>query len=443
MRKYPTYKLSGVDWLGEIPSDWQCMKIKRLTVVKRGASPRPIDDSKYFDMNGEFAWVRIADVTASERYLEYTTQRLSKLGSSLSVKRYPGDLFLSIAATVGKPIIAKVKCCIHDGFVWFPYLKINPEFFYYLFSTGLPYQGLGKMGTQLNLNTDTVGDINLPIPRDEEISSIVHFLDYKTGQMDSFIANRQKQIELLKEQKTGILNNAVSNGINPKAKMKSSGIPWIGDIPYNWIVIRLKFIIKTMASGVSVNSTDEPAEANEYGILKTSSVYTGEFNPNENKKILETEYVRMACPVKANTIIISRMNTPELVGANGFVDKDYERLFLPDRLWQTVFFKKAQIVPKWLSYFLSSNRFRTLLSSLATGTSASMKNITQDDVLGSYICLPPIEEQHAMVEFLKEEILKIDTLISKYQKQIDLMQEYRTALISQAVTGKIDVREYV
>ncbi len=185
MKKYPTYKPSGVDWMGAIPSDWKCMKIKRLTVVKRGASPRPIDDPKYFDENGEFAWVRIADVTSSERYLEDTTQRLSELGSSLSVKRYPGDLFLSIAATVGKPIITKVKCCIHDGFVWFPYLKTNPEFLYYLFSTGLPYQGLGKLGTQLNLNTDTVGGINLPIPQDDEITTIVRFLDYKTGQIDS------------------------------------------------------------------------------------------------------------------------------------------------------------------------------------------------------------------------------------------------------------------
>ncbi len=224
--------------------------------------------------------------------------------------------------------------------------------------------------------------------------------------------------------------------------MKDSGIEWIGEVPEHWEILKLKYIIKTMASGVSVNSTDDPAEPFEFGILKTSCVYTGEFNPNENKKILESEFDRMACQVKGNSIIMSRMNTPELVGANGFVDKDYKNLFLPDRLWQTVFFKKAQIVPRWLSYFLASHRFRTLISSLATGTSASMKNITQEDVLGSSICLPTIKEQNEMLVFFENETSIIDTLISKYQKQIDLMQEYRTSLISQAVTGKIDVREW-
>ena len=144
-------KDSGVAWLGDIPAHWKVIRIKHITPVKRGASPRPIDDPKYFDDDGEFAWVRIADVSASDRYLENTTQRLSELGSSLSVKRYPGDLFLSIAGTVGKPIITNIKCCIHDGFVYFPDLQESNEFFYYLFACGQPYLGLGKMGTQLNL----------------------------------------------------------------------------------------------------------------------------------------------------------------------------------------------------------------------------------------------------------------------------------------------------
>jgi type I restriction enzyme S subunit len=207
-------KPSGIEWIGDIPEHWECMKIKRLSVVKRGASPRPIDDPKYFDENGEFAWVRIADVTASERYLENTTQRLSKLGSSLSVKMYPNDFFLSIAGSVGKPIITKIKCCIHDGFVWFPYLKINHEFLYYLFSTGLPYQGLGKFGTQLNLNTDTVGDIFLPIPTADEMTIIVSFIDNQTQKIDCLISKYQKQIELMQEYRTALISQAVTGKID-------------------------------------------------------------------------------------------------------------------------------------------------------------------------------------------------------------------------------------
>lgn len=116
-KPYSTYKESGVDWLGDIPTRWAVRKVKRLCLVRRGASPRPIDDPIYFDDDGEYAWVRITDVTASERYLERTTQRLSLLGKSKSVALEPGDLFVSIAASVGKPVITKIKCCIHDGFV--------------------------------------------------------------------------------------------------------------------------------------------------------------------------------------------------------------------------------------------------------------------------------------------------------------------------------------
>ena len=153
--KYEQYKASGIDWLGQVPENWTVKKIKWDTAVFRGASPRPIDDPVYFDDDGDYAWVRIADVTASGKFLEKTTQRLSALGASLSVKMQPKSLFLSIAGSVGKPCITNIKCCIHDGFVYFPFLKINQDFLYYIFASGESYKGLGKLGTQLNLNTET------------------------------------------------------------------------------------------------------------------------------------------------------------------------------------------------------------------------------------------------------------------------------------------------
>ena len=116
-------KDSGVEWIGQVPEHWEILSIKRLSQVKRGASPRPIDNPKYFDNDGEYAWVRISDVTASNMYLLETTQKLSNLGKSYSVPLMPGSLFLSIAGSVGKPIITKIKVCIHDGFVYF--LNIN------------------------------------------------------------------------------------------------------------------------------------------------------------------------------------------------------------------------------------------------------------------------------------------------------------------------------
>lgn len=205
---------SGVEWLGEVPAHWDVKHIKRLSPVKRGASPRPIDDQKYFDDDGEFAWTRIADVTASHMYLENSLQRLSDLGSSMSVKLEPGSLFLSIAGTVGKPCIAAIKACIHDGFVYFPQLKIPNKFLYYIFAGGQAYKGLGKMGTQLNLNTDTVGGIKIAVPPIEEIETIVAHLDQMTNRYGALIQKQEELVELVQERRTALISATVTGKID-------------------------------------------------------------------------------------------------------------------------------------------------------------------------------------------------------------------------------------
>jgi type I restriction enzyme S subunit len=208
-------KDSGVEWLGMVPEHWEVKAIKRLSPVQRGASPRPIDDPKYFDDDGEFAWVRIADVTASRTgYLYQTTQRLSESGSSLSVKLQPGELFLSIAGSVGKACITQIKACIHDGFVYFPYLRDDPKFLFYIFEAGEAYKGLGKLGTQLNLNTDTVGAIKIGVPPIDEQQQIVEYIDRETDKIDTLIGKAQTAIDLLKEHRTSLISAAVTGKID-------------------------------------------------------------------------------------------------------------------------------------------------------------------------------------------------------------------------------------
>jgi len=203
-------KDSGVEWLGKTPKHWNVRRIKRYAQIKRGASPRPIADQIYFDDDGEYAWVRIADVSASDRYLEKTTQKLSDLGASLSVKQNPGDLFISIAGTVGKPIITKIKCCIHDGFIWFDNPKFNKDFLYYIFLSEAPYQGLGKLGTQLNLNTDTIGQIFISIPSKKEQLHIVDCLDKKCSELTELQTNIKDQISTLEQYRKSLIHECVT-----------------------------------------------------------------------------------------------------------------------------------------------------------------------------------------------------------------------------------------
>jgi len=206
-------KDSGVEWIGEIPKHWEVKKIKHLAQVKRGSSPRPIDDPRYFEEDGRYSWVRIADVSASGKYLERTTEKLSELGSSLSTKMSPGDLFLSIAGTVGKPVITKIECCIHDGFVWFDGLEINRDYLYFLFLVGSCFQGLGKMGTQLNLNTDTVGDVQIPYPNKEEQAQIVLQIENILDKIDRLIVLEQQRANKLSEYRQSLISSVVTGKV--------------------------------------------------------------------------------------------------------------------------------------------------------------------------------------------------------------------------------------
>lgn len=213
-------KPSGVPWLGDVPGHWNVQRIKRLSPVRRGASPRPIDDPIYFDDNGRYGWVRIEDVTRSNGTLTETSQYLSELGASLSVKLPPGRLFLSIAGSVGKPCISGRDVCIHDGFVYFPDLEVNIRWMFGIFESGLPFQGLGKMGTQLNLNTQTVGDIFLGTPPADEQQAIADYLDTETTKIDGLIAHTHDEITLLKELRAATIADAVLGRIDVRGSAK-------------------------------------------------------------------------------------------------------------------------------------------------------------------------------------------------------------------------------
>jgi len=199
-------------WFGQLPADWKPRRIKTISPVMRGASPRPIDYPGYFDDEGEFAWVRISDVTLSKGLLRQTTQRLSCLGASKSVKLEPGKLFLSIAGSVGKPCVTGIKACIHDGFVYFPFLpKESQRFLYWIFESRKCFSGLGKLGTQLNLNTETVGNILIPFPPIKTQNGIADFLDREIATIDQLVEKKLRFLAGLVERMEALVKDALSD----------------------------------------------------------------------------------------------------------------------------------------------------------------------------------------------------------------------------------------
>ena len=220
----------------------------------------------------------------------------------------------------------------------------------------------------------------------------------------------------------------------PYLEYKESGVEWLGQVPGHWEVKRLKFSFPKLYSGVSVNSESSPADQESAGVMKTSCVYGNQFIPTENKRVVDEEIERVACSVTADSLIVSRMNTPELVGNCGYVESDYPNLFLPDRLWIARFSKCQGLYGKYAWYFCISDGIGKLTGALATGTSGSMKNLSQDAFLNIDAIVPPLPEQTAIADFLDRETGRIDTLVAKKRRLIALLGEKRTALISRTVT---------
>ncbi|MCA1601319.1 MAG: restriction endonuclease subunit S [Acidobacteria bacterium] len=205
---------SAVPWLARHPEHWKAAPLRYLSRIQRGASPRPIEDPIYFDDEGSHGWVRISDVTSSQKYLKSTEQRLSPLGRQLSVPLEPGELFLSIAATVGKPIITRIPCCIHDGFVAIRRPQLNTEFLYYALLLGDAFRGLGKLGTQLNLNSDTVGSIIMPVPPAAEQQMLIAEIEGPLGQISSQRDLISRQLALLFERRQALITAAVTGQVD-------------------------------------------------------------------------------------------------------------------------------------------------------------------------------------------------------------------------------------
>lgn len=197
------------------------------------------------------------------------------------------------------------------------------------------------------------------------------------------------------------------------------------DINSDWEMVELGSVIDELETGVSVNSDNEQVKDGELGILKTSSVTYGVFNPNENKRIIDNEIERAKCNPKKNSILISRMNTENLVGASAFVDIDYPKLFLPDRLWQTVI-SRSDVNVKYIHSVISSDDYRRKISELCGGTSGSMKNIAKQNFLKLQIPLPAIEQQNKIVEQLDRE----KTMININQELVQLFETKISAEIN-------------
>jgi type I restriction enzyme S subunit len=439
MRKYQSYKPSGVEWIGEIPVSWNTTKLKYfLDEIITGGTPDTSNEEYWID-NG-INWISISDITSSPDGILETKKTISEEGrksKNLKVLE-PNSLIYSIYGSIGKVNRIKVSSTIHQGILSFiTNKKLNNYYLEkYLIFLQPFISSFSSSNTQDNLNQDKIKNLYIQVPPLQEQEQIVKYLDEKTSIIDKLISTKQRKVELLKEQRTTLINQVINKGLNPNVKMKYSGVEWIGEIPEEWIVGKLKNF-----SELRISSVDKHIYEYERQVIvcNYTDVYYNEFITNELElrkgSCSEEEYYKFKLD-KGDVIITKDSESPTDIGVPSLVNDDFENVVCGYHL-SIIKPSKNKLVGGFLFRQLQTKRIRSYYEVSSNGITRF--GLGKSSVLDTPLIIPPIQEQQEIVDYLNKHTKEIDDLVSMEQNKIELLKEYRQSLISEVITGKIKV----
>ncbi len=439
-KPYPAYKDSRVEWLGEIPAHWEVKRLKGIFRVVNGSTPASGEPSFW---DGDIPWVTPEDLGDLVGATIATTRRnITAAGyRSCGTTVVPaGSLVLSTRAPIGHLAIAGVDLCTNQGCRSLVFRdSASREFHYYELLAARPeLESLGQGSTFRELAKGTLENVELAVPPEPEQRAIAAFLDRETAKIDALVAKKERLIELLQEKRTALITRAVTKGLDPTAPMKDSGIEWLGEIPAHWEVKPIRALARPGYKTFTDGDWIELPFIRDEGIrlIQTGNVGIGEYKEQGFRYIDEETFRAFHCTeVFPGDVLICRLADP--VG---------RACLAPDlgcRMITSVdvcILKPASDVhAAFVVYALSSSEYLAWLSGICRG---GTRDRVSRSMLGEIqVQKPPLHEQRAIAAFLDRETAKIDALIAKVREAIERLKEYRTALISAAVTGKIDVRE--
>jgi len=432
-KPYPKYKDSGIEWLGEVPEHWEVKPIKFEYRIVNGATPKSTVQ-EYWD--GDIVWITPTDLSNRTTYhisqsnRTITFEGLNSCGTTLIPT---GSVVITTRAPIGNLAIANTILCTNQGCKSIvPLHNQDTRFLYYLLlSSNSQLNNLGKGTTFMELNSDDLGAFFIPSSSKQEQTAIANFLDRETAKIDTLIDKQRRLIELLKEKRQALISHAVTKGLDPNVKMKDSGVEWLGEVPEHWEIWKLSHAFDVIGSG-----TTPKADNPKYYGGHIPWITTGELRENiitDTTKKLTMEALKDYSALKiysTGAVVIAMYGAT--IGRLG-------RLGIKATVNQAccVIDNSKVMLNSYLYYWLMG--FRDEIVKLGYG--GGQPNISQDIIINLKVSAPSIEGQQKIVNYLDTQTQKIDTLIEKANQAITLLQERRTALISAAVTGKIDVRE--
>ncbi|WP_233079375.1 restriction endonuclease subunit S [Rheinheimera soli] len=444
---YPEYKDSGVDWIGRIPTDWDMWKIfHACDYIASGTTPKSDDESKYY--GGETLWVTTGELRenvvldthkkVTERaLLDMPTLRVHPEGS-VSIAMYGATI--GRLGIFGKEATTNQACCV------MPPSKIlfNKFLFYWLFATRQEIINLSSGGGQPNVNQEKIASLKVSAPDYALQQKIANFLDHETAKIDTLIEQQQQLIQLLKEKRQAVISHAVTKGLNLDAPMKDSGVEWLGEVPEHWVICRLKHI-KSLSQNAFVDGpfgsnlkSEHFIDNGDVYVIESNFATTGEIDTSSLKTISNAHFETIKrSEATAGDIIIAKIGAR--FGMSSILPSlDKKSVVSGNSLKLTV---NANVVSR-----MYAHKLLTVLKEMGAmddGVNGSAQPALSLGELNNLLFLvPPIQEQVEIEKFIQLNQDKFDVLLEKVNVQVRLLQERRTALISAAVTGKIDVRNW-
>jgi type I restriction enzyme S subunit len=433
MKTYQSYKPSGIEWIGEKPEYWITTKLKFVSTIITGNTPSKKNEDNYTD--GKFLWIK-PDGLNEFQPTNDCKEKISEIGLSETRIVPPYSVLINGIGNIGKfgysELSVSTNQQIHS--IVFNPQKVDKRYGLYLISSLKDEMNRNSEKVVVSIYTKSkLERLEFILPPLQEQEQIVNYLDKKNSIIDKLISTKQRKIELLKQQRSSLINEVITKGLNPNVKMKDSGVEWIGKIPEKWVMIKLKFLGKSII-GLSYSPDDLVEDITEgLLVLRSSNIQNGKLSLEDN--------VYVKCKVKeellvkqGDILICSRNGSKSLIGKNIVIEKDLEGNTFG--VFMTLF---RSVHWKFLSFVFNSQIFKNQSGVFLTST---INQLTQN-TLNSFI-VPYTKdrtEQNEIFDFLVKHTKEIDDLVQIEQKKIELLKEYRHSLISEVITGKIKVVE--